>query len=98
MKDTFRYRSILHIADLCEACKKKTAFRFLVIRWSGMGDVVMTLPALSWLAARFKDCRICYLTDPSFARIVQLSNRVHQVETVDRRGFKSHRGLPPALL
>lgn len=73
------------------------AFRFLVIRWSGMGDVVMTLPALKWLAEHFKNCQICYLTDPSFARIVQLSNHVRQVATIDRRGFKSRRRLLPAI-
>ncbi len=69
------------------------ALRFLVIRWSGMGDVVMTLPALKWLTGHVKDCRICYLTDPSFAPMVQLSTHVHRVETVDRRGYKSPRRL-----
>jgi len=77
--------------------QKKMAFRFLIIRWSGMGDVVMTLPAVKWLAGQFKSCEIWYLTDPSFARIVQLSKHVHNVETIDRRAYKSRRRLIPAI-
>jgi heptosyltransferase-1 len=62
-----------------------------------MGDVVMTLPAIKWLTEQFTNCQIWYLTDPSFARIVQLSKHVHQVETIDRRAYKSRRRLIPAL-
>ena len=80
------------------ALQNKTAYRFLIIRWSGMGDVVMTLPALKWLSDHFANCRICYLTDIAFEKIPKLSGLAHRVETIDRRRFKSPWGLIPAIL
>jgi heptosyltransferase I len=77
--------------------QNKRTPRFLVIRWSGMGDVVMTLPALKWLSDHFRHCEICYLTDRSFAKIPQLSEHVHHVTTIDRRGFKTRKNLPKTI-
>ncbi|RJQ51067.1 MAG: glycosyltransferase family 9 protein [Desulfobacteraceae bacterium] len=87
----------IHI-KLKRGMQNKTPYRFLVIRWSGMGDVVMTLPALKWLKDRFKGSYICYLTDCAFAGIPARSGLVQRVETIDRRGFKSNRRLLPAAL
>ncbi len=70
--------------------------KILVIRWSGMGDIVMTLPALKWLKQRFAFCEIFYLTDPAFAEIPKMSGLVAGVETIDRHEFANpHRGLAP---
>lgn len=77
--------------------QNKTDYRFLVIRWSGMGDVVMTLPAVKWLKGRFPGSSICYLTDCAFTGIPLRSGLVRWVEAIDRRGFKSKR-LPAAAL
>lgn len=71
--------------------------KFLVIRWSGMGDIVMTLPAIRWLKAHFKTCHISYLTDSAFAEILDHSGLVDHVVRIDRRGFASPRRFPAAL-
>jgi len=64
-------------------------FKILVIRWSGMGDIIMTLPAVKWLKEHFRNCHISYLTDVAFAAILQKSGLVDRIETIDRRGFTS---------
>jgi len=64
-------------------------FKILIIRWSGMGDIIMTLPAVKWLKEHFRDCHISYLTDIAFAAILEKSGLVNCIETIDRRGFKS---------
>jgi heptosyltransferase-1 len=78
--------------------QNKMANRFLIIRWSGMGDVVMTLPAVKWLLDQFPNGYICYLTDRSFAKIPELSGHVHRIETIDRRGFIFAKRLLPAAI
>lgn len=63
--------------------------KILVIRWSGMGDIIMTLPAIKWLKKHFQGCHISYLTDTAFAAILEKSGRIDRIETIDRRGFAS---------
>ena len=70
--------------------------KFLIIRWSGMGDIIMTLPAIQWLKNRFPESHICYLTDSAFAKIPELSGLVDEVFPIDRRGFKKLSSLRPA--
>ena len=77
--------------------QSKTSNRFLLIRWSGMGDVVMTLPAVRWLRNRFDSCHITYLTDAAFAKIIEHSGYVDTIETIDRRGFIRSRSFLPSL-
>lgn len=77
--------------------QNKRKLRFLVIRWSGMGDVVMTLPALKWLTDHFRDCQIYYLTDRPFEKIPQLSAHVRHTAAIDRRGFKTRKNLSKTL-
>ncbi|MBI9077866.1 MAG: glycosyltransferase family 9 protein [Desulfatibacillum sp.] len=60
---------------------------YLIIRWSGMGDIVMTLPALAYLKEKQPDCRITYLTDTPFGSIPLMSGLVDRLAPVDRRGF-----------
>lgn len=71
-------------------------FKILVIRWSGMGDIIMTLPAIKWLKEHFQDCHISYLTDIAFAAILEKSGLVDRIETIDRRGFTSGKRFLPA--
>ncbi len=70
--------------------------RILIIRWSGMGDIIMTLPAVRWLKENLHDCHITYLTDIPFAGILAQSGLVDCIETIERRGFTSVRRLLPA--
>ena len=77
--------------------QSKTSTRILLIRWSGMGDVVMTLPAVQWLRNRFSGCHITYLTDAAFAEIIHQSGHVDAVETIDRSKFKRKSALMPAV-
>jgi ADP-heptose:LPS heptosyltransferase len=65
--------------------------KILIIRWSGMGDIVMTLPALQWIRDRFPDASISWLTDTSFAAIPRLSGLADETLSVERRGFKNPR-------
>ncbi|MDF1593819.1 MAG: glycosyltransferase family 9 protein [Desulfobacterales bacterium] len=71
--------------------------KFLVIRWSGMGDVVMTLPALKWLKENFDNCHISYVTDTGFSKILEHSENVDKIEAIDRRGFKEKNRFFSAL-
>lgn len=71
---------------------------FLIIRWSGMGDIIMTLPALAFLKEKFPGCHISYLTDEPFAAIPQLSGLVDNVLPIDRRGFAKGGRFANAIL
>ncbi len=62
-------------------------YNFLIIRWSGMGDIIMTLPAIKWLKDNFENCHISYLTDTAFAGIVEKSESVDSIAKIDRRGI-----------
>jgi heptosyltransferase-1 len=62
-------------------------YNFLIIRWSGMGDIIMTLPAIKWLKDHFENCHISYLTDTAFAGIVEKSESVDSIAKIDRRGI-----------
>ena len=64
-------------------------FKMLVIRWSGMGDIIMTLPAIKWLKEHFQGCHISFLTDIAFAAILEKSGLVDRIDAIDRRGFTS---------
>lgn len=71
---------------------------FLVIRWSGMGDIVMTLPALAYLKDKYPGCHISYLTDAPFAQIPMLSGLADYVAPLDRRGFAKGGRFSKAVL
>ena len=47
----------------------KESKRMLVIRFSALGDVAMTLPVVYSLANRYPDLQIDYVTSPFFARL-----------------------------
>lgn len=78
--------------------QSKTSYRFLIIRWSGMGDVVMSLPAVCWLRNRFENAHITYLTDAAFAEIIETSECVDTIETFDCKGFSRPGAFIPSLL
>lgn len=78
--------------------QSKTSYRFLIIRWSGMGDVVMTLPAVRWLRNRFNTCHITYLSDAAYAKIIETSGCVDTIETFNRKGFSRPGTFIPSFL
>ena len=54
--------------------------RFLIIRFSSIGDIVLTTPVVRCLRKKFPDAQIHYLTKQSFASIVLTNpyiNKVH---------------------
>lgn len=67
------------------------AKNFLVIRWSGMGDIVMALPALRFLKEREPGCHVTFLTDRAFSAIPRWSNLADEVVFIDRQAFKNPR-------
>ncbi len=56
---------------------------FCVIRFSSMGDVLMTTPVLRVLKKRFPGCRIVYITKPAYAPLVQHSPYVDEVVVLE---------------
>ncbi len=70
--------------------------RILAIRYSGLGDLVMLMPALTRLKARYPDARITLLTDRSNAAFPEVSgDLIDDTILFDRRRLK--RGLSQAL-
>jgi ADP-heptose:LPS heptosyltransferase len=58
--------------------------KFLVIRFSSIGDIVLTTPVVRCLRKKFPDAEIHYLTKQSFASIVLTNpyiNKVHVLHT-----------------
>src|ERR1035437_2371334 len=54
--------------------------KFLIIRFSSIGDIVLTTPVVRCLRKKFPDAQIHYLTKQSFASIVLTNpfiNKVH---------------------
>ncbi len=63
--------------------------KILAIRYSGLGDLVMLLPALQRLRSRYADCHVTLLTDRSNRDFPELSDGlVDAVVTLDRRRLK----------
>src|SRR5215210_7155210 len=64
----------------------------LVIDFGQLGDVVMSLPALSAIRERFPEARITVAAGKPSSEVVELSGYAHEVITVDRvalrDGFK----------
>ncbi|MDP2646172.1 MAG: glycosyltransferase family 9 protein [Desulfobacterales bacterium] len=48
----------------------------------------MTLPAIKWLRGQYETCHIAYLTDIALAEILEKSEGINQIETIDRQSFR----------
>jgi ADP-heptose:LPS heptosyltransferase len=66
--------------------------RVLGIKFYGLGNIVMILPALRELAAAFPDVEIDFLTLPGNAGLLVRSGLVRRVLTVDVRGYAGFLG------
>lgn len=56
--------------------KKK---RFLIVRFSSMGDVVLTTPVIRSLKKGFPDAEVHYLTKPFYAPLLTSNPHIHKV-------------------
>ncbi|MEP6585033.1 MAG: glycosyltransferase family 9 protein [Ginsengibacter sp.] len=53
--------------------------KFLIIRFSSIGDIVLTTPVIRCLKKKYPDCEIHYLTKKTFAGIVESNPHVKKV-------------------
>jgi len=58
--------------------------KFLIIRFSSIGDIVLTSPIVRCLKQKFPDCEIHYLTKSAFASIVSENPYVDKVYKIER--------------
>lgn len=66
--------------------------KILVLRFSGLGDVVMTLPVVERLREDCPSCHIAYLTDARWRGLLENCGLVDEALYFDRMGFK--KGTP----
>ncbi len=76
--------------------------RILVIRFSAMGDVLLTFPAVLAIKARWPRARVSFLTDARWAEMLAGSEAIDEVIALDRLGLKrgrlaAFRGLAGAI-
>jgi len=64
---------------------EKEAMKFLVIRLSSMGDVILTTPFLRALRQRFPEAEVHFLTKPLYAGLVESHPGVDGVLTLDTK-------------
>ena len=53
--------------------------RFLIIRFSSIGDIVLTTPVVRTLKARYPDAAIHFLTKPAFRSLVETNPHIDKV-------------------
>lgn len=69
---------------------KKDLVRFLIIRFSSIGDIVLTTPVVRCLKEQIEDAEVHYLTKKSHASIVASNPYVDKVHVLDNN-------MPPLL-
>ena len=67
----------------------ETPARILIIRLTAIGDVVLTLPAVSVLRKNFPAAKITFLTTKENAALLQGFRDVDETITLDRAAFRS---------
>ena len=58
--------------------------KVLILRFSSIGDIVLTTPVVRALKAQLPDVRIHYATKPAFAPLLESNPHVDQVHTLER--------------
>jgi heptosyltransferase-2 len=61
-----------------------TAKRFLLIRFSSLGDVVLQTSIANYLRALYPDCHISFLTSAEFTSVLKEHSSIDQVISYDR--------------
>lgn len=67
--------------------------RFLVVRFSSLGDIILTTPVLRHLKEQVKDCEIHYLTKSNFASLLEANPYVDQIHSFNGEFRSSIREL-----
>jgi ADP-heptose:LPS heptosyltransferase len=57
--------------------------KFLIIRFSSIGDIVLTTPVIRCLRKKYPEAEICFLTKKKFAGVVESNPYVSKVITLD---------------
>lgn len=55
--------------------------KILIIRFSSLGDIVLTEPVIRFLRQKYPDCEIDYLTKPMYRQLISFMGEVNQVIT-----------------
>lgn len=58
--------------------------RILIIRFSSIGDIVLTSPVVRCISQQVKDAEIHYLTKPGYASLLEANPHIHKVHTLQR--------------
>lgn len=62
---------------------------FLILRMSSIGDVILTLPAVSALRKKYSDARITWIAERQCAEILRGSALIDQLIEVDTRAWRN---------
>ena len=57
--------------------------KFLIIRFSSIGDIVLTTPVIRCLHKQYPDAEIHFLTKQSFKNIVAHNPYINKIHTLD---------------
>lgn len=58
--------------------------RFLIIRFSSIGDIVLTTPVIRCLKKQVEDAEIHYLTKPQFSKILEKNHYIDKVHVLKK--------------
>lgn len=56
--------------------------KFLVIRFSSIGDIVLTTPVVRGLKQQVKDAQVHFLTKPAFVSILQENPHIDKIHSL----------------
>ena len=57
--------------------------KILIIRFSSIGDIVLTTPVIRCIKQQLKDVEVHYLTKKSFSEILQNNTYVDKLHTIE---------------
>jgi len=61
----------------------KSPKKILVLRFSSIGDIVLTFPVVAALKAAFPDCQIDYVTKPAFRHLLEACTGLSHIFTLE---------------
>jgi heptosyltransferase-2 len=63
-------------------------YKFLIIRFSSIGDVILTTPLIRSLHAKYPDCRIDFLVKKEFSAVLTLNPNLNEIIKFDKSAGK----------
>ncbi len=73
---------------------KSSQGRLLFVRLSALGDVIQTLPALSWLAKERPNLEIHWLVEPLAAPLLEQQKYIDKVQVMPKNRWRGEERLP----